>query len=132
MGRREQRKGRAAEREICGILNGMGFQVRPSEAVSFGREADIVGLENIHAEIKRRENPDISAALRQAAEDAARFGDGLPVVFARGNRQRWRAVMDLDTWVQLYKLALNSENQRFKADDGRGMNNDDSTKNQSH
>ena len=131
MGKAQQRKGRTGEIELSNILNQHGFHTRPGEAVSFGREADIVGLENIHAEIKRREAVDLSAALRQAAEDAARFGDGLLVVFARGNRQRWRAVMDLDTWVQLYKLALNSENQRFKADDGRGMNND-TTKNQSH
>ena len=105
VGRMEQRKGRAAEREICGLLNGMGFQVRPGEAVSFGREADIVGLKNIHAEIKRREAVDLSAALTQASTDAAYFG-GLPAVFHRGNRQKWRVTMTLDSWIALYKWAL--------------------------
>lgn len=105
MGRTSQRKGRTAEREICEILNGMGFQVRPGEAVSFGREADIVGLENIHAEIKRREVVDLSAALKQADTDADYFG-GLPAVFHRGNRQKWRVTMGLDSWVSLYRWAL--------------------------
>ena len=103
MSRAQQRKGRKAEIELSNILNEHGFHTRPGAAVSFGKEPDIVGLDGVHVEIKRRENPDISAALRQATEDAAHFGDGLPVVFARGNRQKWRAVMDLDTWLALYQ-----------------------------
>lgn len=122
----EQRKGRAAEREICGILNGMGFQVRPGEAVSFGREADIVGLENIHAEIKRREAVDLSAALTQASTDAAYFG-GLPAVFHRGNRQKWRVTMTLDSWITLYKWAVSGDFGRSEPTERLGNTSDQQT-----
>lgn len=104
MGKTQQQKGRRAERELSRLLNGYGYATRPGAAVSFGGEPDVVGLDGVHIEIKRRENPDLSAALRQAAEDASYFGDGLPVVFQRGNRQRWRAVMDLDVWLEFYKI----------------------------
>ena len=105
MGKAQQQKGRRAEIELSHLLNSYGYNTRPGEPVSFGREADVVGLDGIHLELKRRENPDISAALKQAAADAEHFG-GLPVVLTRGNRQRWRAVMDIDTWLTLYKWAL--------------------------
>ena len=103
MGKSQQQKGRRAEIELSRILSGYGYDVRPGEAVSFGGEPDVVGLDGVHIEIKRRENPDLPAALRQATEDAAYFGDGLPVVFFRGNFQKWRVVMDLDTWMQMYR-----------------------------
>lgn len=119
MGAAQQRKGRAAELELCRILNGMGFQVRPGEAVSFGREADIVGLENIHAEVKRREAVDLSAALTQASTDAAYFG-GLPAVFHRGNRQKWRVTMTIDDWASLYKRALSGDFGRSEPSERMG------------
>ena len=102
MGRSSQRKGRAAELELSRLLNEYGFHTRPGEPVSFGREPDIVGLDGVHVEVKRRECPDLSAALRQAREDAERFGDGLPTVFTRGNRQQWRVVMALSDWLKMY------------------------------
>ena len=71
--------------------------------MSFGREPDLVGLDGIHCELKRREGVDLSAALTQAERDAEFFGDGLPVVFHRGNRQRWRVTMTLDHWLELYE-----------------------------
>ena len=62
-----------------------------------------MGLAGIHCELKRREGVDLSAALAQAARDAEFFGDGLPTVFHRGNRQRWRVTMELDNWLALYE-----------------------------
>ena len=92
------------------------YTTRPGMAVSFGGEPDVVGLDGVHIEIKRRENPDLSAALRQATEDAAYFGDGLPAVFVRGNRQKWRVVMDLDAWMKMYRDF--AENRREKGGAG--------------
>lgn len=105
MAKASQRKGRAGELELCRILSGFGYDVKPGVAVSFGTTPDIVGLPGIHIEVKRRENTDIAAALKQASEDARRFGDGLPAVFTRGNRQRWRVVMALDDFISLYRRA---------------------------
>jgi len=103
MARASQRKGRAGELELCRVLSGYGYDVKPGAAVSFGSTPDIVGLPGIHIECKRREQTDMAAALKQASEDAQRFGDGLPVVFTRGNRQRWRVVMALDDFMELYR-----------------------------
>ena len=106
MGKSSQRKGRAAELELVRILREHGYNdVRAGQAVSFGIEPDIIGLDGIHVEVKRRENTDIAAALRQASEDAEYFGDGLPVVLTRGNRESWRVVMTLEDWLELYEKA---------------------------
>ncbi|MBR2520779.1 MAG: hypothetical protein IKE62_01180 [Oscillospiraceae bacterium] len=120
MGSSQQKKGRRAEIELAGILSGYGYEVRPGKPVSFGEEADIVGMPYLHIEVKRRETVDISTALRQAKQDSERFGDGYPVVFFRGNRQAWRVVMELDEWMNLYRAAIKggfgrSEGQRKEA-----------------
>lgn len=104
MGRSAQRKGRRGENELSEILNQHGYNTRPGAPLSYGSEPDIEGLDGIHVEIKRRENPDIPAALRQAEEDAQYFG-GIPVVFVRGNRQKWRCVLDLEHFLTLYDKA---------------------------
>ncbi len=100
-GRSSQRKGRAAELELSRILQGYGYNVRPGEPLNYGKEPDLVGLENIHVEIKRRENLNLSAALEQAKRDSERFG-GLPAVFHRRNRESWRVTMLLEDWLRLY------------------------------
>lgn len=106
MSKSQQRKGRRAEIELAEILSEYGYDVRPGIAVSYGTEADLVGLPHIHIESKRREAVDITAALKQAREDSERFGDGAPAVFFRGNRQKWRVVMELDEWMILYQRAI--------------------------
>ncbi len=103
MSRTGQRKGRRAEIELSELLNEHGFQTRPGAPVSFGGEPDIVGIPGIHAEVKRRECLDVNAALVQAEEDACFFGDGLPTVFTRANRKKWRVVMTLEAWIELYR-----------------------------
>ena len=112
MGKSQQRKGRNAERELAKIFQGYGYDVRPGVPVSFGAEPDLVGLKGIHCELKRRENVNLSAALAQAAADSVKFGDGLPVVFHRRNRETWRATMALEDWLALYEAAdrKNQEN----------------------
>ena len=70
--------------------------------MSFGGTPDATGLPGIHGEVKRRECPDILAALRQAATDAERFGDGVPVVFWRKNRGKWIALLSLESFMELY------------------------------
>ena len=103
MGKSSQVKGRRAERELAALLREHGYDVRPGEAISYGAEPDLVGLKNIHIEVKRRENVNLSAALEQAEADAHKFGDGLPAVFHRKNREGWRVTMPLTAWLELYK-----------------------------
>lgn len=103
MGKSSQAKGRRAEIELAGLLQEYGYNVRPGEPVSYGAEPDLVGLENIHIEVKRRENVNLSAALAQAEVDSQKFGDGLPAVFHRKNREGWRVTMPLSAWLEFYK-----------------------------
>lgn len=109
-GKSQQQKGRRAEIELAGLLRERGYDVRPGKPLNFGQEADIVGLDGIHAEPKRRECVDLLAALAQAAKDAEFFGDGIPMVFHRGNRQKWRVTMELDHWLALYDRKKTEKN----------------------
>lgn len=102
MGGKSQRKGRAAELELVRVLRGYGIPAEPGQAVSYGSTPDITGVSGIHCEVKRRENVNLSAALEQARRDAEKFGDGLPAVFHRRNREGWRVTMALEDWVALY------------------------------
>ena len=120
MGKRSQAKGRRAEIELSRLFQERGYDVLPGKPLSFGREPDLVGLTGIHCELKRREGVDLSAALAQAAKDAEFFRDGIPTVFHRGNRQRWRVTMELDHWLALYEMK-NPEKT------GRGCGNDTET-----
>lgn len=104
-GRSSQRKGRAAELELVRLLQDQGIPAEPGKPVSFGETPDITGIRGIHAEIKRRENVNLSAALAQAAADSVKFGDGLPAVFHRRNRETWRVTMALEDWMKLYLSA---------------------------
>jgi len=105
VGRSSQRKGRAAERELAHVLQSYGYDVRPGNPLNYGKEADLVGLPMIHCECKRAETLRLSEWLAQAEHDAEKFGDGLPTVFHRRNRESWRVTMPLESWVQLYEKA---------------------------
>lgn len=109
MGAKSQRKGRAAELELVRLLRAQGIPAEPGKPVSFGETPDITGIRGIHAEVKRRENVNLSAALAQATADAKKFGDGLPCVFHRANRQGWRVTMALGDWLSLYQRQKTAE-----------------------
>ncbi len=102
-GKSSQRKGRAAELELARFLRDCGFDVRPGEPLNFGKEPDLSGLPGIHIECKRAETLRLSEWMAQAAVDAQRFGDGLPAVFHRRNRQEWLCTMCLTDWLELYR-----------------------------
>ena len=108
MGAAQQRKGRAAELELCRILNENGIPATPGAALNYGTEPDISGVEGFHVECKRHERIEIGAWMQQAERDAARFG-GMPCVMHRRNREPWRVTMTLDAWIALYKRALSGD-----------------------
>ena len=103
VGNKSQAKGRRAEIVLAKIFQASGYDVRPGQAMSYGVEPDLVGLKNVHIEVKRRENINLSAALAQAEENSRKFKDGLPAVFHRANRESWRVTMPLSAWLELYR-----------------------------
>lgn len=112
MGAKSQRKGRAVELELARLLQAQGIPAEPGRPVSFGETPDITGIRGIHAEVKRRENLNLSAALAQAVADSVKFGDGLPCVFHRANRQSWRVTMALEDWIKIYLSAEHGESRK--------------------
>lgn len=102
MGKSSQAKGRHGELELVRVLQENGIPAEPGQAVSYGSTPDITGVKGIHVEVKRRENVNLSAALAQAEADSQKFGDGLPAVFHRKNREGWRVTMPLSAWLELY------------------------------
>lgn len=111
MGKSSQRKGRAGELELVRLLQAHGIPAQPGQAVSFGATPDVVGVSGIHCEVKRVQSLNLCAALRQAAEDAQYFEDGLPTVFHRCNREQWVVSMLLSDWLALYKAAEPEESR---------------------
>ena len=103
MGKSSQRKGRAGEIEIVKILNCNGIFAEPGQVVSFGSTPDIVGVDGVHAEVKRVERLNVPEAMNQAIRDSEKFGDGLPTLFHRRNRSPWLVTMTLEDWLKLYK-----------------------------
>lgn len=97
-----QRKGRAGELELVRILNEYGLPATAGRPMSFGLMPDAVGLPGVHIEVKRVENLNLCAAVRQAVRDSEKFGDGLAAVFHRRNRTGWLVSMRLEDWIKLY------------------------------
>lgn len=105
MGAKSQRKGRAAELELCRLLQAQGIPAEPGKPVSFGETPDITGIRGIHAEVKRRETTEIWKWMGQAETDAQRFQDGAATVFFRRSRSPWMVCMELKDWLTLYTAA---------------------------
>lgn len=97
-------KGAEGERDLSRKLNEYGFSTRRTvqyNGKAEGGQADLVGLKGIHIECKRTERLNIYDALAQAKHDAK---DGeLPTVFHRRNKCKWVVIMELDSWMDLYK-----------------------------
>ena len=100
---KSQRKGRAGEIELVSILNDNGIPARPGNPLNFGTMPDVVGIDGIHAEVKRVEMLNVQEAMQQAIRDAEKFDDGLPTLFHRRNRSPWLVTMRLDDWLKIYK-----------------------------
>lgn len=94
-------KGAKGERELAKILREYGYPCRRGQQYSGANgDADVVGLPNIHIEVKRRERLEIYSAIVQAVRDAK--NDEKPAVFHRKNECEWLVTMRLEDWMKLY------------------------------
>lgn len=102
-----RQKGKRGELELASILRELGFQnVRRSQQYAgMHGDADLVGLEKIHVEVKRNEHLNVQDAVDQSVRDA-REGE-LPAVFHRKNDCPWLVTMKLEDWVEIYKEFIN-------------------------
>lgn len=95
-------KGTVYEREIARVLREYGYNVRRGQQYCGANgDADVVGLEGIHIECKRTERTDLYGWMAQAKNDA-REGE-LPVVFHRKNNRKTLVIMELESFMRLYR-----------------------------
>ena len=97
-------KGAAGERELANLLKEQGYEARRGQQYCGANgDADVLGLDGIHIEVKRVERLNIDEAIEQAVRDA-REGEK-PAVFHRKNRKSWLVTMRFEDWLALYEAA---------------------------
>ena len=97
-----KRKGKRGELEFSNLSKEHGFNTRRSQQYSgINGDADVVGLEGIHIEVKRVERLNIEQALQQAERDK-KEGE-IPIVAHRRNRETWKVTMRAEDFFKLYK-----------------------------
>lgn len=95
-------KGARGERELANLLKTYGYDTRRGQQFSGANgDADVVGLPDIHIEVKRVEKLNIDNAMAQSIRDA-RDGEK-PAVFHRKDRKQWLVTMPFTEWIELYK-----------------------------
>lgn len=95
-------KGKRGELEVAHLLQKYGYETRRGQQFSGANgDADVVGLPDIHLEIKRVEKLNIDEALNQSIRDAKEAE--VPVVMHRKNRTEWKITMRFEDWIELYK-----------------------------
>jgi len=96
-------KGKRGERELANKLKEYGYNDarRTEQYCGIAGDADVIGLNGVHCEVKRREKLNIYDAISQAKTDA-KNGD-MPTVFHRKNRCEWLVTVTLDDYMKLYK-----------------------------
>lgn len=97
------RKGKAGERELCGVLRSAGFEARRAQQFcgAAGDEDITHSIPGVHIECKRVEKLNVLAAYKQAKGDAA--PNKLPLVMHRCNRSPWMVTLSLDDFLALLK-----------------------------
>ena len=95
-------KGKRGELEAAHVLKKHGYDARRGQQFSGANgDADVVGLPDIHLEIKRVEKLNIDDALQQSIRDAR--DAEIPVVMHRKNRTEWKVTMLFEDWIKMYK-----------------------------
>lgn len=102
MGKASKEKGKRGERELAAALREHGYSARRGQQFcGASGDADVIGLDGIHIEVKRTEALRLYDALAQAKGDS-RSGE-MPVVMHRKSRHEWVVIQPLSDWIELYK-----------------------------
>lgn len=102
MGKASKEKGKKGERELAAVLREHGYSARRGQQFcGASGDADVIGLDGIHIEVKRTEALRLYDAMAQAKADAR--PEEKPAVFHRKNNHKWVVVQELDDWIEMYK-----------------------------
>jgi len=96
-------KGKVGEREFANLLKANGFKnARRGQQFNGLEGDDVVGVPNVHIEVKRVEKLNLEVAMEQSIRDA----DGkIPIVAHRRNGKPWKITMLFDDYINYLKLA---------------------------
>lgn len=106
MGAKSRRKGAQGERELVALARGLGFdgakRTAPMQAGGYGIDfADVGGVPGLAIESKRYKRVPVNRLAPDALKPRA---DGLiPVLAYRDDGQPWRAVVDAQFFLALWK-----------------------------
>jgi len=107
LGKASRDKGKRGELEIAHILQEHGYPARRSVQFNgWQGDADVIGVEGLHIEVKRVEKLNIENAMDQSRRDAK--GSEIPVVFHRKNNRSWLATLPLDDFIRIYQQVHNN------------------------
>jgi len=99
-GKGSRTKGGSGEREIVALCQEIGFTGARRNFQSGGQGGgDIIGVPNVHLEIKRRETVEIWKWIGQAEGDCR--PTDIALVGFRRSRSKWYGVMDLAELLEL-------------------------------
>lgn len=98
-----RQKGARGERELAKILREHGYENarRGQQFSGINGDADVLGIDGLHLEVKRVEALNIEKAMEQSRRDA-REGE-TPTVFHRKNGKPWLVTLDLEEFLRIYK-----------------------------
>lgn len=104
MGKASREKGKRGEREASNFFKSYGYETRRGVQYHGGPDSpDVVGLPDMHIEIKRVESLQLYKALAQSKDDSD--AADLPIVMHRKNNQNWVIIQPAEDWMLLYEGA---------------------------
>lgn len=100
MGKASKDKGKRGEREVANFLKSYGIDAsRGQQFCGINGDADVIGLDGFHIEVKRVEAFKLYEAMEQSKRDA-RDGE-IPTVWHRKNNHDWVVVIGADDFMKL-------------------------------
>ncbi len=122
MAKASKDKGKRGELELANELKKRGYDTRRGQQYCGANgDADVIGLDGIHIEVKRTEALRLYEAMEQAKQDKKE--DEIPIVCHRRNKKKWLVVMELDDWIKLYESGgFKDEKKTILQPEERGRN----------
>ena len=101
-----KQKGKTGELQVVNLFKEYGFDKarRSQQYAGINNDADVVGMKDLHIEVKRVERLNIHEAIEQCHRDKKE--SELGTVIHRKNNKEWLVTMKFDEWMELYKIYL--------------------------
>ena len=104
-----KQKGKRGELEFCHYCMDRGYEniERSQQYCGIKGDADVVGIDGLHIEVKRVQKLNIDKAMNQSISDAKE--DEMPIVAHRKDRDYWKVTMKAEDFLKIYKVYLNNK-----------------------